>query len=98
MTDIVIESQASLDTEEAARWYETQQTGLGVEFVLEVDITIERIEENPKLYLQSYRDIRRVLLHRFPYAIYFVTDDTETRILAVLHQARSDETIGLRLL
>jgi len=40
LTDIVIESQASLDIEEAARWYEAQQTGLGVEFVLEIDITI----------------------------------------------------------
>jgi len=98
LTGIVIELQASLDTEEAARWYEAQRTGLGVEFVLEADIAIERIQKNPKLYLQSYHGIRRVLLHRFPYAIYFVTNDTETRILAVLHQARSDETIGLRLL
>jgi len=53
LTDVVIKSQASLDIEEAARWYEAQQTGLGVEFVLEVDIAIKRIQENPKLYLQS---------------------------------------------
>lgn len=98
MTDIVIEPPASQDTEEAARWYEAQRTGLGVEFILETDIAIERIQENPKLYRQSYRGVRRMLLHRFPYAIYFVTNDIETRILAVLHQARSDETTGLRLL
>ncbi len=98
MTAIVIDLQASLETEEAARWYEAQRIGLGVEFVLEADSAIERIQENPKLYIQSYRGIRRVLLHRFPYAIYFVANDTETRVLAVLHQARSDETIDLRLL
>lgn len=98
MTDIVIEPQASLEIEEAAIWYETQRSGLGVEFVLETDFAIDRIQENPKLYIQIYRGIRRVLLHRFPYAIYFIANDKEIRILAVLHQALSSETIGLRLL
>jgi plasmid stabilization system protein ParE len=98
LTRIFIELQASLDIEEAARWYEAQRSGLGIEFVLEADFAIERIQENPKLYLQLYRGIRRVLLHRFPYAIYFFANDTETRVLAVLHQARSDKTIGKKLL
>ena len=31
MTRIVIEPPASLDVEEAARWYENQHAGLGVE-------------------------------------------------------------------
>lgn len=37
MTRIFIELQASLDIEEAARWYEAQRSGLGIEFVLEAD-------------------------------------------------------------
>jgi plasmid stabilization system protein ParE len=98
LIDIVIEPQASLDIEEAARWYENQLIGLGVEFVLEVDCTIEKIQNNPKLYLQSYRTARRALLHRFPYAIYFVVNDRAIHILAVLHQVRSDKKVNLRLL
>jgi len=98
LTDIIIEPQASLEIEEAAIWYETQRSGLGVDFVLETDFAIERIQKYPKLYIEIYGGIRRVLLHRFPYAIYFIANDKETRILAVLHQALSEETIGLRLL
>jgi len=98
LTTIVIEPQASLDIEGAARWYEAQLTGLGVEFILEVDFAIEKIQNNPKLYLQSYLSARRALLRRFPYAIYFLDNHTEIRILAVLHQVRSDDTVELRLL
>jgi plasmid stabilization system protein ParE len=98
LTSIVIEPQASLDIEEAASWYETQLIGLGVEFILEIDFAIEKIQNNPKLYLQSYRFARRALLRRFPYAIYYVFNHLEIRILAVLHQVRSDKTIKLRLL
>lgn len=98
MTRIIIEPQASLDIEEAAMWYEDQFPGLGVEFVLEADSAIERAQKNPKLYLQSYRTAQRVLLRRFPYAIYFAANDIEIRVLAVLHQVRSDKTVKLRLL
>jgi toxin ParE1/3/4 len=98
LTNIVIEPQASLDIEEAARWYENQLIGLGVQLVLEVDCTIEKVQNNPKLYLQSYRNARRALLRQFPYAIYYVANDTEIRILAVLHQVRSDKNVNLRLL
>jgi len=98
LTIIVIDPQAALDIEEAASWYETQLTGLGAEFVLEVDFTIEKIQNNPKLYLQSYRSARRALIRRFPYAIYFAVNHIEIHILAVLHQVRSDKTIGLRSL
>ncbi len=55
MTNVVIEPRASLDIEEAAKWYESQLTGLGVEFVLEIDFAIEKAQENPKLYFRSYR-------------------------------------------
>jgi len=98
LTSIVIEPHATLDIEEAARWYENQLIGLGVEFVLEVDFAIEKVQRNPKLYPQSYRSIQRALLRRFPYAMYYIVNDTEVRILAVLHQVRSDKTVILRLL
>ena len=52
MTRIVIEPPASLDIKEAARWYENQLAGLGVEFVLEADFAIKRVQKNPKLYPQ----------------------------------------------
>ena len=97
MIRTVIEPQASSDIMEAAEWYETQLTGLGVEFVLEVNRAIDKVQENPRLYYQVYRGVRRVLSRRFPYAIYYLLSETEIRILAVLHQSRSDETIVTRL-
>ena len=98
MTTLVIEPQASLDIEETAKWYENQLAGLGVSFVLEVDSAIKRVKKNPMLYPQVHRLARRALLHRFPYAMYFVINNSETRILAVLHQVRSDKAVNLRLL
>ena len=98
MIEFVIEPQASLEIEDAAMWYETKRSGLGVEFVLETDIAIQRIRENPKLYIHVYSGIRRALLHRFPYALYFIANNQKMRIMALLHQTLSGETVDFRLL
>ena len=54
MIRTVIEPQASSDIMEAAEWYETQLIGLGVEFVLEINRAIDKVQENPRLYYQVY--------------------------------------------
>jgi len=65
-----IQSRAAADVERAAGWYEAQRAGLGIEFILELDAAVERASETPESYALQYRDARRVLLRRFPYAVY----------------------------
>ncbi len=67
-------------------WYEIQQSGLGIEFILEVDAAIEIAAETPEMYAIQFREARRVLVHRFPYAIYFTHHDDTIEIFAILHQ------------
>jgi plasmid stabilization system protein ParE len=38
------------------------------------------------------RQVRRALLNRFPYSIYFAIGDSETEVIAVLHQHRHPNT------
>ena len=67
-------------------WYEAQQPGLGIEFVLELDAAIERAAETPLAYEPMFREVRRVLLRRFPYAVYFVLERELIEVFAVVHQ------------
>jgi plasmid stabilization system protein ParE len=83
-----IQPLAYADAEEAAAWYEGQRAGLGIEFVLELDVAIERAGESPELYELQYREARRVLLRRFPYAVYFVFEHGVVEVFAILHQHR----------
>jgi len=84
-----IQPQASAEAEEAAAWYENQRPGLGAEFVLELDAAIERAAKNPNIYVILYQTARRVLLHRFPYAVYFVHESSVIEVFAILHQQRN---------
>ena len=55
----------------ARDWYETRRSGLGKEFAQAVDEIIGHIVENPLAYQRTYKDTRRAVLSRFPYAVYF---------------------------
>jgi len=86
LSPVSIQPQAHADAERAAAWYETQRPGLGIEFVLELDAAIDRAADSPKMYAQLYREARRVLVRRFPFAVYFVDDGEFLEVFAILHQ------------
>ena len=50
-----IQPSAEAEADEAAAWYEAQQPGLGMEFLLELDAAIERAAETPVAYGQIHR-------------------------------------------
>lgn len=60
MTVVVFLPPAQEEMTEAARFYETESTGLGAEFLAEVERTVGAITFHPKAAPLVKRDIRGV--------------------------------------
>ncbi len=88
---VAVQPQSDLDIQAAAVWHEDQQPGLGVRFLAELDLVFGRIEENPLQFPLLKSEVRRALLHRFPYGVYFLTESHELKVLAVLHLHRQPD-------
>jgi plasmid stabilization system protein ParE len=87
-----VRPEAQSDIRAAARWYETRETGLGLRFIGEVRQSLRRIADSPLRFPIVDKDVRRALLHKFPYSIYFVNEPEAAAIIAVLHQHRRPAT------
>lgn len=85
---LIADAAVDLDVEAAFDWYENEQPGLGPEFLDELRGTYGRIAEGPLKYVALRSGIRRALLRRFPYAVYFAVEETVVVVLAVLHAHR----------
>ena len=72
-------------------WYEEQRSGLSLEFRSALDQTLSAIDNNPELYARVYRDLRRALLRRFPYGVFYMQRAEGVIVAAVLHTSRSPE-------
>ena len=85
----IVRPLAEADLEDAARWYEDERAGLSERFLSDVDRTIARISERPFEFPAVSGDVRRAMLHTFPYAVYFRTSGEAVVVLAVLHLRRN---------
>jgi len=76
------------DIKIAYDWYESQRIGLGEDFLLTLEESYSKIIRTPKMYQLIYRTVRRKLLRRFPYGLFFVLRGDEVIVIAVMHTKR----------
>jgi plasmid stabilization system protein ParE len=74
---------------EAQEWFELQNPGLGEEFIAAMELQLKRLEQAPLLYAEIIPRVRRALLPRFPYGLFYAVRGDLVHVLAVLHDARS---------
>jgi toxin ParE1/3/4 len=82
---------------EAAQFYEGRVRGLGVRFLQEFDTAITRIAEGPVRWPIVEEDLRRYVMRRFPYGIYYRMEGGELYILVVKHHSRHPDYWKYRL-
>jgi plasmid stabilization system protein ParE len=87
-----VRPEAQTDIREAARWYEDRESSLGLRFLREIRTSLQHISDRPLMFPIIEGDVRRALLHKFPYSIYFVNEPEVIAIIAVLHQHRRPGT------
>jgi plasmid stabilization system protein ParE len=92
MPRLVLLRRAVSDIEVAAGWYEDRQPGLGQRFVDELDFVLQRVAAAPLQFPRIHAQIRRGLLRRFPYAVYFLDGGGLVEVIAVLHLHRHPDT------
>jgi len=74
---------------DAQDWYENEAPGLGRRFRTAVEAVIQRMSATPCQFPVIYKNVRRALLRRFPYALMFVIEADETlTVIACFHGSR----------
>lgn len=86
---LIIRPEAEEEMADAFDWYEERVPGLGSEFLLCVDATLNSILRHPQQYPHVHRVVRRALTRRFPYEVFFVDDAERVVVLSVFHAKRN---------
>jgi ParE toxin of type II toxin-antitoxin system, parDE len=62
---LVFRLEARNELEKAYSWYESQQPGLGDDFLEQAEAALDRTCQMPESYPVVYRDVRRSIVRRF---------------------------------
>jgi toxin ParE1/3/4 len=96
---VSILSEAAADIANAYIWYESKQLNLGKKFYKIVEESINTISKNPTICEEIYKGVRRFVIRKFPYGIYYKVnlELKEIQILGILHFKRNEIFIKHRL-
>lgn len=94
---IVFTHEARQDIIETENWYEENRTGLGELFTGAFISSLNKIQLNPGLYPNHYSDIKKCIIKKFPYSIYYYIDEKRIVVLGCFHFKRNPSTILNRL-
>ena len=83
---LVVRPAAGRDIAEAYAYYSEHSRGDA--FMASVDQVLNQIVDRPLMYPVVYDEVRRALLRRFAYSVFFIVETTDVVILAVHHQRR----------
>ena len=90
MADVLIRPEAEGEIQAGYDWYESQRRGLGDEYLGEIESSISVIASSPQFWPVIHGEkVRRHLLKRFPYSMYYLLDSGRVVVVAVLHQRQS---------
>jgi len=88
---IVFSKYARLELDDATQFYELEYQGLGQRFKQEIKRAVIRIAEYPKAWSIERVEIRKCLLHKFPYKILYSIEEDHVFIIAIAHQHRKPD-------
>jgi len=79
---------ASAELDEAIAYYDTKTEGLGDRLLAEVRSAVAHIEQYPEGSSVISRGVRRKVLAKFPFDLFYVIGNADILILAIAHESR----------
>ncbi len=83
---------AAAEIANAIAWYSRPEVNQGEAFVQDVERTEAHLSAHPELYQRVEDEIRRAVLRRFPYSLFYVIEQDLVVVLACMHHHQKPRT------
>lgn len=92
MKPVIIHREAIEELDHAISYYEEQKVGLGIDFLVEVEQALEKIQHNPNLGAPyKVKRLRRYVIQQFPFLIFYAKLEEFIWVVAIAHGKRKPD-------
>ncbi len=91
-------SEAEEEFQQAYQWYKNHNRELGEKFIEVVEHSLNSLLQFPQRYPIIHKNIRRIVLQKFPYSILYIIKDDKIMIVACFHGKRNPKYWQERIL
>jgi plasmid stabilization system protein ParE len=89
---LIVRAQARAEIDDAFEWYRERSPTAAADFLAVVDDALREIAEDPERFPVVHGRLRRIVLRRFPYALYYKIFPRTVSIVGVIHGHRHPDT------
>lgn len=75
--------EALTDIQKTTDWYNEQSYGLGTRFQKQVITQINKLNKTAEIYTVRYKDVRCMIIRKFPFMVHFLIENETVVIFAV---------------
>lgn len=97
MKELILLLKADVDIQSAFERYEEYQEGRGEIFLRQLNGALTLLRQHPEIGFVYQSPYRRLLLHDFPYGIFYTVEPARLIVVAVMDLRQNPETIRRRL-
>lgn len=94
---LIIKPIVFADADDAVAYYERKSKGLGKRFYNNLLTSLEDIQQNPFTFSYIKKPVRRHLISKFPYKVYYLFSDETIYVIGISHAKRSNAFVKRRL-
>ena len=95
--ELIISSEDVEELNISIEFYKSKKENLDIEFVIEIEKTLDRIVANPEQFPKVKKTpIRKALVNRFPFGNYFAQKDSIINVLAIFNFSRNPKRLKKR--
>ena len=81
-------ADARADVRDTRDYYEAQRSGLGRRFLQALVESLDQVIERPRSFPVVHPGVRRAMLRKFPYGVFFREPTDAVHVIAIVHLHR----------
>ena len=88
---IEISDEAEIDFDKSYEYYFEDNPKVADTFFKKINISLEDIKQDPFTFPIVYKEVRKYLVHKFPFIIYYQIVNSTIKVIAIFHTSRNPE-------
>lgn len=89
--NIELSDEAEEDFDKSYEYYADKSEKVADNFYKQVDSSLNKISKNPLAYQEEHKSVRKYVMKKFPYIIYYQIKQVVVKVIAIFHSSRNPE-------
>jgi plasmid stabilization system protein ParE len=86
---IELSDEAEIDFDKSYEYYYKENPNIAKSFFNRINLSLENLKENPTIFPDVYKGLRKYVVKKFPFVIYYQIEGTVVKVVAIFHTSRN---------